>query len=67
MALVNRAEIALCEVAETNTQRGYFGKMGAVLAFKGVEMVRLKGQNSPSGAVSCLQKGAKLAHILWPI
>ena len=64
LAPVNRAEIALYEVAETNTQRGYFGKMGLVLVFKGVEMVRLEGQNSPSGAVSSLQKGGKLAHIL---
>ena len=63
MAPVHRAEIAVYEVAKTNTQRGKVGE-GLVLVFKGVEMVRLEGQNSPSGAVSCLQKGGKLAHIL---
>ena len=67
LAPVKRTEIALYEVAEMNTQRGYFGKMAGCFGFKGVEMVRLEGQNSPSGAVSCLQKGGELAHTLWAI
>ena len=54
LAPVNTAEIALYEVAETNTQRGYLGKIGDCFTFKGVQMVRLEGQNSPSGAVSGL-------------
>ena len=33
LAHVNRAEIALYEVAETNTQRGYFGKMKGCFGF----------------------------------
>ena len=33
LAFVNRAEIALYEVAETNTQRGYFGKMRGCFGF----------------------------------
>ena len=41
-------------------------KWGVVLVFKGVEMVRLEGQNSPSGAVLYLEKGGKLVHILRP-
>ena len=41
-------------------------KWGAVLVSKGVEMVRLDGQDSSSGAVSCLQRGGKLAHIMRP-
>ena len=64
---VNRAKKALYEAAETNTQGAILEKWAVVLVFKGVEMVRLEGQNSPSRAVSWLQKGGKLAHILWPI
>ena len=43
LAPVERAEIALCKVVETNTQKSYFGKWGVVLVFEGVEMVRFDG------------------------
>ena len=70
MAPVNRAELALYNVAETETAGLYWkigrGGGGVVLVSKRVEMVRLDGQSSLSRAVSCLQKGGKLAHILWP-
>ena len=69
MAPLNRAAMALYKVAETKRQGSCIGKMGGggggvVLVSKRVEMVCLDGQISPSRAVSCLQKGGKLAHIL---